>query len=62
LWGIYAAPNSKYRLEFNYRIVFEMAMFSCAAVLLSKSGYTHLAAIFAVIVVISEIIAFIFKQ
>jgi hypothetical protein len=46
LWGIFAAPNSQYRLTDPLRILFELAMFLIASSLLYKSGYQILSVCF----------------
>ena len=62
LWGFFAAPNSTYRLEQTPRIFFEIALFISTAILFYKSGYTTLAFTFGAIVLLSETIAYFFKQ
>lgn len=62
LWGIFAAPNSLYRLEFSMRIIFELFLFSIASFLLYKTGHSTLAVCFGTIALTSEAIAYIFKQ
>lgn len=62
LWGFFAAPTSQYRLEFPIRIIFELLLFSIASFLLYKTGHLTLAVCFGAIALISEIVAFIFKQ
>lgn len=62
LWGIFAAPKSQYRLDFNARIIFELVMFSLAAFLLYKADHPTLALCFAALAVFSITVAFIYKQ
>ncbi len=62
LWGIFAAPKSQYRLDFNARILFEIVMFSLAAFLLYKAGQSTLSLCFAALSIVSITIAFIYKQ
>ncbi|MEO7044472.1 MAG: YrdB family protein [Ferruginibacter sp.] len=62
LWGFFAAPKSEYRLEFPIRIIFELCLFAIASFLLYRTGNSKLAIWFAAITLVSEIIAYIFKQ
>ncbi len=62
LWGIFAAPNSEYRLEFSTRIIFELSMFFLASFLIYRIGNLKLAICFGILAIISETIAYIYKQ
>lgn len=62
LWGLFAAPNSSYRLEHTPRIFFELVLFLSTAILFYKSEHTTIAFTFGVIVLLCEATAFFFKQ
>jgi len=62
LWGIFAAPKSEYRLTFLPRLVFELAMFLTAALLLYKSGQITLGVWLACLAILSVTLAFVLKQ
>lgn len=62
LWGIFAAPNSQTRLSFPIRLIFELSMFLIASFLLYKLNYSWLSIWFAILSIISVIIAYFFKQ
>ena len=61
LWGVFAAPRSEYRLEPLYRSIFALLLFGITALLLYKTGHTRLAATFAGIALISELLAAVLK-
>lgn len=62
LWGYFAAPKSKHRLQQPYRVLFALAIFGASVFLLNMTGKTMLAAVFAIMVIINQLLAFIFKQ
>lgn len=61
LWGIFAAPKSKRRLEFSYRLIFESILFILAAFLLYNAGQRSLAILFIFIIAIRQIGSTIYK-
>jgi hypothetical protein len=62
LWGIFAAPNSQYRLRYPLRMLFEAAMFLIASFLLYKSDHKFLAICFFTAVCLNNLIAYIYHQ
>lgn len=62
LWGYFAAPKSKHRLQQPSRVLFALTMFGAAIFLLNMTGKTMLAAIFAIMVIINQLLLFILKQ
>jgi hypothetical protein len=62
LWGFFAAPKSGRRLRQPYRMFFAMMIFGVAVFLLYESGITTLAIVFAVLVVINQLLLLILKQ
>lgn len=58
IWGIWVAPKSRRRLEPPARIVPELAVFSAAAAALSFAGRPRLAAIYAALVLASELLLY----
>ena len=62
LWGIFAAPKSAHRLEFTIRILFEMALFTIAALMLYKTDHKVLAISFWVIAFLNEMLSYVFKD
>jgi hypothetical protein len=62
LWGIFAAPNSQYRLLFPLRILFELALFLIASLLLYKSSYHTLSICFISAVCLNNLIAYVYHQ
>ncbi len=59
LWGFLAAPKSKYRLQKIPRTIFALTLFGAAIFLLNSTGKTLLAAVFAILVVINQLLLFI---
>ena len=62
LWGYFAAPKSKHRLQQPYRILFALGIFSVSVFALNITGKTTLAAVFAIMVIFNQLFLFIFKQ
>ena len=62
LWGFLAAPKSKYRLEKLPRLIFVLTLFGAAIFLLNSTGKTMLAAVFAILVVINQLLLFILEE
>ena len=62
VWGFFAAPKSKYRLRKIPRLVFALALFATSIFLLNTAGKTELAAVFAVLVVMNQILLFVLEQ
>jgi hypothetical protein len=62
LWGIFAAPKSRLRLQQPYRMFFAMILFGVAVFLLYRSGIATLAVVFVILVVINQLLALILKQ
>jgi FtsH-binding integral membrane protein len=56
LWGIFAAPKSEYRLKMPGRALFQVAMFSSAAVCMYKQNKVDLAVGFTIGFVVSVLI------
>ncbi|HSN08612.1 MAG TPA: YrdB family protein [Hanamia sp.] len=62
LWGFLAAPKSKYRLQKLPRLIFALTLFGAAIFLLNSTGKTTLAAVFAILVVINQMLLFILEE
>lgn len=62
LWGFFAAPKSKRRLQQPYRMFFAMVIFGTAAFLLYETGVVMLAVIFAVLALINQLLLLVLKQ
>ncbi|MEO6905794.1 MAG: YrdB family protein [Ginsengibacter sp.] len=62
LWGYFSAPKSKHRLQQPSRVVFVLTVFGAAIFFLNMTGETLLAAVFAIIVIINQLMLFILKQ
>ena len=62
LWGYFAAPKSKHRLQQPYRVLFALAIFGASVFLLNMTGKTMLAAFFAIMIILNQLFLFIFKQ
>ena len=58
LWGVYAAPKSRRRLPGAKRLLVEIPFFGAATAGLAVTGQWVLAAIFAVAVVLSELVTY----
>jgi hypothetical protein len=58
LWGVFAAPKSSRRLRGARRLVVEIPFFGGAAAGLAATGQWVLAVIFAVAVVLSELVTY----
>ena len=62
LWGIFAAPKSRLRLQQPYRMFFAMIIFGVAVFLLYRSGITTVAVVFGILVLINQLLLLILKQ
>jgi len=62
LWSYFAAPKSKHRIEFPYRIIFELVFFAVATFLLYKTGNINGALYLGTVAVLSKLFAFIYHQ
>ena len=62
LWGRFAAPASKHRIKFPYRIIFELVFFAIGTFLLYKTGNDNGAMYFGITALLSKAVAFIYHQ
>lgn len=62
LWGYFAAPKSKHRLQQPQRYFFALVMFGAAIALLFLTGNTMSASVFAILVIINQTLLLILKQ
>jgi hypothetical protein len=62
LWGFFATPKSKHRLQQPYRMIFAIMIFGIAAFLLYETGVTILAVVFAVLAFINQLLLLVLKQ
>ena len=62
LWGVYAAPRSKRRLKGRNLLIFKIAMFAVAAVILVLMGQPVWAIVLAVLVEVNLTLAQQLKQ
>lgn len=62
IWSIFNAPMSKRRLPRTPRTILEVVMFSLGALALAVSGQTTWAIIFAVLIVINQILLYVWQQ
>ncbi len=62
IWSVFNAPLSKRRLTRTPRIILEVVMFSLGALVLAVVGQTTWAAIFAVFIVVNQILIYIWQQ
>src|SRR3954451_13717807 len=62
IWAKYNAPKSATRLQGWRRTVLELAIFAVAAVALVAAGQPGLAVAFMVIVIINQVLMYIWKQ
>jgi hypothetical protein len=62
IWGLFIAPKSQNLLVQPYRLIVELILFGLASFLLYKAGFPKLALAFICIVVVNEILLFIWKQ
>ena len=62
IWSIYNAPMSKRRLPRTPRTILEVVMFSLGALALAVSGQTIWAIVFAVLIVINQILLYVWQQ
>jgi hypothetical protein len=62
LWGFLAAPKSKHRLQKLPRLIFALTIFGTAIFLLNSTGKTMLAAVFAILVIINQLLLFIIEE
>jgi Protein of unknown function (DUF2568) len=58
LWGLFAAPKSRHRLRGARRLIVEIPFFGAAVAGLAATGQWVLAAVFAVVVVLSELVTY----
>ena len=62
IWSIFNAPLSKRRLSRTPRTILEVVMFGLGALAFFVSGQTRLAAIFVVLIVINQILLYVWQQ
>lgn len=61
-WGVCAAPKSQRQLHGPLRAVFEVAWFGSALVLLAVAGHVIWAAVLAVLCLVNQSLAYVWKQ
>ena len=62
LWGIFAAPRAVRPLPEPWHLLFALTFFTLAAMALYASEYQRLALVFALVVSVSEALAYIWGQ
>ena len=62
LWGRYVAPKASRRLADPARLILELVLFGTAAFGYASSGSIGIAALFAGLVIVNEILLFTFQQ
>ena len=62
IWSIYNAPQSKRRLPRTPRTILEVVMFALAALALVAAGQTTWGIIFIVVVLINQLLLYVWKQ
>jgi hypothetical protein len=62
LWGVFAAPKSRYRLQNPFRTIFKLSMFAVATFAGYDTGHVILAWCFGVITILNVSLAMIFSQ
>jgi len=61
IWGLFAAPKANYRITQPYRMLFELTLFLISAFLLYKTGKQTWAIAFAIVAIVTEVLAFLLK-
>jgi hypothetical protein len=62
IWSIYNAPMSKRRLPRTPRTILEVVMFGLGALMLAIAGQTTWAVVFVVLIVVNQILIYIWQQ
>jgi len=62
IWSIFNAPQSKRRLPRTPRTILEVVMFSLGALALAAAGQTTWAAVFVVLMVVNQLLLYVWKQ
>jgi len=62
IWSIFNAPLSKRRLPRTSRTILEVVMFGLGALALAAAGQMMWAIIFAVLIVINQILLYVWQQ
>ena len=62
IWSIFNAPLSKRRLPRTPRTILEAIMFSLGALALAVAGQTTPTVIFAVLIIINQILLYVWQQ
>jgi len=62
IWSIYNAPQSKRRLPRTPRTILEVVMFGLGALMLAIAGQTTWAVVFVVLIVVNQILIYIWQQ
>lgn len=62
IWSIFNAPQSKRRLPRTPRTILEVVMFGLAALALVAAGQTPLGIIFMVVVLINQLLLYVWQQ
>jgi len=61
-WGRYVAPRSSRRLSDPARLLLELCLFAAATAALAVSSAAGVAAVFAAVVTVNELLLFVFDQ
>jgi hypothetical protein len=62
IWSIYNAPQSKRRLPRTPRTILEVVMFGLGALALAAAGQIIFAVIFIVVVLINQLLLYVWQQ
>ncbi|MCA9346851.1 YrdB family protein [Candidatus Saccharibacteria bacterium] len=62
IWGLFVAPKASQRIELPWRILLEMVVFGIATMSLIRTNHVYLAMVFAIAVIINQILLLICRQ
>ncbi|MEB2299066.1 YrdB family protein [Lysinibacillus xylanilyticus] len=62
LWSMFGSPKATFPLSEIWHFMFEFVIFSLAVIALYATGKTQLATIFAILIIINQILLSVFHQ
>jgi len=62
VWGIFVAPKAPHHIKLPWRLIMEITIFGIATLALIKTNHSLLAMIFAITVIVNQILLFMWRQ
>jgi hypothetical protein len=62
LWGVFESPRASLPLPEPWHLLFALAFFGCAAAALYAAQHARVALVFALVVILNQVLAYVWRQ